>query len=805
MVIMANIQDSVVENAVQQVALQKFRTANFLSVPKPAYPALSSYHNNDVEQLQIAGAEALFYYFSNQYDKISTAHLDGLNQLFLMSDENTDNFLVRPKKVNTIEAVKSESLQVLKDNLALLITECRNENFAIRLLENVIENLGITSPFSNGRAYCNESYEVDDGINCLRFTDGNQSFFLMQWVSSADGLYFPGDNILVCLAHVNEIHAQRLQLKLIKNFPNIVGYAKSENDFFGIIASHSRPSHFYYDIWPVLHELSTKPDIFGNIPAVIMRKDHDFNDLKLLFERGNSRVLDAGEIDNIALNEKKWFINIGTNRQLRHGFCYETADRYLVDKVMSSPTGLALEKAVLVEDCYPLVWIGIEGQKRCWLEQVEGYAFILNRLAKKYPRLGVVIDGWTMPFTPSEKSLVQVENDRLVAGKILKLLDGDVKWVSLIGETSNTKIFVGAKVDFFICNFSSGSLHISRLLGKPGFCHLGAEFSEFCLRTETNVHPNRHVYLLPKKYVLDKKDTNPFKANNGASFVPDSVRRFMPAKPAQQEQKKAVNPGKLCYSIEKEVFYRFIEERLPAVLSNTEMSKLSFFIEPSFSVSTDLRFYLKMATHGNLLKVFPSLGFPKKIVDLAVYTESYLKKHVVYGSFSFGAHNALGMQAGYMIWLSDPLTRLRLHVSQIAKVAQSKQQAAKLSHFLKVGNKALDNYYTRTISGADAPFGKCTEEMLAKAMNNLAKDFIFVGINERQSESFDWLCDVMDWDRTLFPDQMANKFQLQSGGFSDEDMALANPLIQYDLRLYKAALDILNKGLNGRLSRADFL
>ena len=140
-------------------------------------------------------------------------------------------------------------------------------------------------------------------------------------------------------------------------------------------------------------------DFIRKIPGIIMRKGHNFNDLDLLFEHSNHLLLDPNEIDAIAFNQKRWLVSLGTNRNIRRNdACYELADRYLVDKVVSSPSEIAVEKAKQVSDCYPLVWIGVEGQKRCWLEQVEGYTYILNELFKRYPRLGVVIDGWTVRF-----------------------------------------------------------------------------------------------------------------------------------------------------------------------------------------------------------------------------------------------------------------------------------------------------------------------------------------------------------------------------------------------------------------------
>lgn len=772
------------ENLFQRNGIQRFKTASFL--PKPQLRVQKA---DELEFLQNSVAEALFYFFSNQYEKISDSHIDNVNAFFVAAKKNASAFMVPVTALNSIEAVKSESLDVIKENLAQLIAECRDEKFAVNLLEAAVtNNFSLMSPFSAGRAYCNESYEVENELTCLRFTDGDRCFFLIQYVSSADGLYFPEENILVCLAHLKQIHITRLQNKLIKLFPRVVGYAKSINGFFGVIASHSRPGHFYYDIWPVLTEISQRPDIYEKIPHLIMRKDQDFNDMTLLFENSPPLILDSDQIDEISLNKNKWFVHIGTNRQHHlHNFYYETMDRCLVDKVINSPSDVALGKANQVEGCYPLVWIGVEGQKRCWLEQVEGYAYILNQLATRYPKLGVVIDGWTLPFTPLKTSLKEVNKDIQVAEKIINALNPAIKPILLIGENSNTKIFVGNKVDFFICNFATGSLHISRILGKPGFCHLSGELSSVSLRFGAQIHPNNNVFLLPKKYVTDEHHVGLSFFKTLKNLTVNAAQRFMP----QKQSAKKTDLGRLSYSIDKNAFYQFIEQRLDKVLMNAQNAESRFFMDIPFSVDPVMRQYLKMAAQGNLIQVFPSLKFAKKIEDLGDFPASYLYKNIIYGAFKFGAHKELDLAASYMAWFCHPLQRLKLHAAQMAKNAANNGQPSDMGHILKVGHKGLDNYYTRTVSGKDVPFGKCTDDMLGEALDNLSRHFIFVGINERQAQSFDCLCGLMDWDRSLFPDELPNKFQVDEALFSDENLQKAQELVRYDVRLYEAALNRL--------------
>ncbi|MFZ2450199.1 MAG: hypothetical protein WAW36_06755 [Methylovulum miyakonense] len=704
--------------------------------------------------------EALFYFFTNQYGKISEKHLEAPAILFGLAQEHGLNLLNKAHNVH-VSALPTVLGPDISGDLQLLVSECKNKDCAINLVENALSGLlSLSSPFSENRAYCRESYEVPPDLNCLRFTDGGHTFFLIQLLSSADALYFPANNLLLNFSHINESHTQRLQEKLLKNFAQAVIYATSVNTFSGVIASHNRPSHYYYDVWPALYELASKPSLLDKLPAIIMRSNHDFNDVRLLFGYGKGKVLDSEAIDKLAVNENKWFIHVGRQQHLSGSFAYEVADNYLVGKALQSPTPTALAKAAQIADCYPVVWIGVEGQKRCWLEQTEGYAYILNGLVRHYPKLGVIFDGWTMPYTPSAASLKEAERDDQVARNILDLLDAPINHVSVIGETSNTKLVVGNLADFFISNFSTGSQHISRFLRKPGFCHLSQLFSNVALRHGMHRHPNPHVYLFPKEHINDQQDQ-------------DTIRHDY-----------------LSYSIDKTLFYQFIKRRLTSVLGSTAHPSIRLFIEPSYSVTYDLRIYIKMAAHGNILHAGPG---EDKIVALKAYPESYLKRQLIYGTFPFGSDKKAGMQADYLIWLRHPIPRVCFHASELRLAAAHKGQSLTIRDVFKAGHRVLDNYFTRMLSGSfTTPFGKCTEQMLLTAISNLKSRFIFIGINEQPAESYDFLCAALDWDRALFTGTEPLRYEFDESKFSDAELLLAKERNSLDLRLYEVALEIFN-------------
>ena len=138
----------------------KFKSANFLLNPQ-----LPVENPIDTELLQSSAAEALFYFFSNQYEQISNHHIDDVNALFAAFRENVGAFMARATILNGIKARETKALEIIKANLARLMADCKTESFAISLLEaSVANNLSLISPFSDNRAYCQESYEVENGL-----------------------------------------------------------------------------------------------------------------------------------------------------------------------------------------------------------------------------------------------------------------------------------------------------------------------------------------------------------------------------------------------------------------------------------------------------------------------------------------------------------------------------------------------------------------------------------------------------------------------------------------------------------------
>lgn len=131
------------------------------------------------------------------------------------------------------------------------------------------------------------------------------------------------------------------------------------------------------------------------------------------------------------------------------------------------------------------LWVGVTGQKRSWIEQVTGYSSVINQLYYYFPKMLVVVDGYTA--THGKKDVVP--EDMEVFNKIKARCKKDVDFVNIIGRDYSYKINICNQVDFFISNAGTGSMIPLRLSQKSGV-----------------LHSNHSIYTFPDDYKARGQD-----------------------------------------------------------------------------------------------------------------------------------------------------------------------------------------------------------------------------------------------------------------------------------------------------------
>jgi hypothetical protein len=340
--------------------------------------------------------------------------------------------------------------------------------------------------------------------NLLLIQEGSQRFLVLQGVSSSDALLLPGLNLMVLVCHIDVSRVVNCMQILCRDPEFFVPPRPAV--FAGYLVGHSRPYHCFYDgLLGLQHllesgELSRKDSLFS-------KQDEAFVDLGAALHLQQPHQLRSRE----ELND---FTRSGACYLLQVGFLFHTRAeqpslRRLAAAVDAPLRELARKRSTLaahgdldaLERCKPLLWVGITGQKRSWLEQVEGTAALLNTLQQVFPNLGVVFDGWTPPLESSDYHRKEARKDDRVIQRIIRRLSfqSRQRLGVVAGLPMLEKIRVGQSVDAFVANYTTGSLNVARICEKPGVGHMGRQMA-----ASKHQHIHHHTREVPSRYIRDR-------------------------------------------------------------------------------------------------------------------------------------------------------------------------------------------------------------------------------------------------------------------------------------------------------------
>lgn len=350
-------------------------------------------------------------------------------------------------------------------------------------------------------------------INILRFT-GKEDIYIFQNQSSIDGVWIPSQNICLQFQYFSRDTFQKIFFDFIDNFTKISSYFKSDARFHNLIASSSRPSHTFSNIAPVVNFLSEKFDnkislsYFDNINMFSFSDVYDFI--------SNEETLTVSYMQEDHFISGRFYYKIGikfSELQKEHALLFDQKYRettFATDHVQTFNSKLLNPDKV--------IWIGITGQKREWVEQIEGAVEAIKYFKYRYSRPFFIFDGWTSSIYSRDKNNKQVREDLDVVKSIVESLKQQgitIRSFSVVGLMSKEKVEIAKAVDFFVCNHGSGSLHVSRFAKKHGVTHLSNTFHKS--HGEETIHYN--ALKVPDEYVVDISD----ETNRRPDFINYSI------------------------------------------------------------------------------------------------------------------------------------------------------------------------------------------------------------------------------------------------------------------------------------------
>ena len=152
-----------------------------------------------------------------------------------------------------------------------------------------------------------------------------------------------------------------------------------------------------------------------------------------------------------------------------------------------------------------ILWFGISGQKRIWVEQEDFLPELAQQLSPWFDSFTFMVDGFTeyedsnhIPLRGGKATPICQDLEVVNSVREKLLAYSNVSFVSLVGQTYREKIKQCQTVDFFIANAGAGQLVPHRFCKKPGILHSNEKHCVF----PTGIN-NTSVQLVDKSLVKD--------------------------------------------------------------------------------------------------------------------------------------------------------------------------------------------------------------------------------------------------------------------------------------------------------------
>ncbi|MDD3054796.1 MAG: DUF6270 domain-containing protein [Aliarcobacter sp.] len=381
----------------------------------------------------------------------------------------------------------------------------RDNSLFLDFLNQSIDNnvICLDSLFEDSsKAYCNRSFYVSNR-NFLEFRDINEVFFIVQHHKTARALYFP---LRKCTIVIDKIELpvnsiQSLNNEIIRCKDLIIKNQSKKRHFSGIIGSYGRPYHFFYDTLPIIYYGYKYNENFNKIQNIYLFEQENYLSIKELFDLDcKEYVINYRALNEKLISEATYCLKLGYGEtKFRDSKTLFELDKKLIDKSLSvvekSEFNDIFKEAI---SSRKVIWFGICAEKRSWKEQTQTIIKIIERLLKENYSICFIFDGLTKTFSEEQEDFQRINcsEELKIFNQIKKIIPEFVPVINLIGAGSEIKIAFSSITNFFLTNFLTDSLYVSRISKKFGISY-GSNVSTYL----EHFHPN--TYIVPKKYSSD--------------------------------------------------------------------------------------------------------------------------------------------------------------------------------------------------------------------------------------------------------------------------------------------------------------
>lgn len=406
---------------------------------------------------------------------------------------------------NDVESISSLTWAE-KRSLESFLIEIEEVSFLAYILESVKnEKAKVKSPFFlKDFANLVGSFFVK-GVNYLIFEDGKEYFYIGQYLHTVDFVFFPNKRLVYRAEHS---HFEVRHLKQLFE-PPCLGTDLIQNSILNkpvnsinLIVNGISPYHFFYD--SICNLMPLKDLSALNIDEVVSINGQTYFPFDAFMPTYfNEKNLSISEFEK-EISHNKIHCLTGKSFRALSKKDLKILDKYIDESAKYYPFSKRVQDLLKsFESARHIIWIGISGQKRSWTNQVETIIRFCEKANDFDQSTLFLLDGMTSSIYSNDECEDFI-GDHKLAEKIISQLEEGIQVKSIVGFNSLEKIHISKRIDFFISNYSTGSIFTSRFSRKFGVTHLSNKMMEVV----KDIHIHHNVYNLPTVYIEDIPDPN---------------------------------------------------------------------------------------------------------------------------------------------------------------------------------------------------------------------------------------------------------------------------------------------------------
>jgi hypothetical protein len=251
--------------------------------------------------------------------------------------------------------------------------------------------------------------------------------------------------------------------------------------------------HFGHYVWNVLSAwgaLFASPESHGLKTIACTHTDRFWGRISEVFNRDNQDLEEICvhrdcEIYDLTF-ERRWLLSSVCAYHL-YSSTAEAVIRYSMDRC---EVGFMQRLLALRNDHSPLVLLSLRFENRAWVDQIEGFAELAQRLREDFPRIGFVIHGLSRGVAMgSTTAWMSLDVELQAAVELESALGGPQDVLSAVGLSIHESVAISNLCDAFVAPTGSGMALYKWLTNKPGV----AFSNRFC---SDPTNPNRWAFTV---------------------------------------------------------------------------------------------------------------------------------------------------------------------------------------------------------------------------------------------------------------------------------------------------------------------